>query len=640
MAEENEKNEGAEKTIKARFPIGIKLVLIVSILIIVSLGAITYLVNFFVSDDVRITAENTNFDANARSASAVKNTIAQMRSNALLLLDVIANSSGSDYMTRSSSSLYFERNPDVAAVLLLSKENFTRGDFDLRLVNNKFFAQNELDEDQIEAFASTERETIERAFAQEVTVLNATPFFDYGTIALALPWNGRGKNDAALIIASCESLTSSFGGGSASESYVINNRGDVLIHPDFETMRMNANFSDSPLIVQMRKNNDENRQILYTDADGKEYFGAYQKLEMGDLGVITTVRSELIFENVRATTKRNIYLTLAVLFVSIIFVWFWALGLSRPLKKLAEASAQIEDGDYDVHLKPRGHDEISVLTQSFGRMSAGLAERERLKDTFGRFINKDIAEKAARGELALGGETKTCTVFFSDIRSFTAISEKLEPFEVVEFLNQYMTRMVACVNQTKGVVDKFIGDAVMAVWGAPVTSGDPALDALRCVRAALMMRSSLREFNKDRGGDKKPIIRIGCGINTGPVIAGQIGSNERMEYTVIGDTVNFASRTESLNKPLHTDILLTENTYELIKDYVLVEQMPSVTVKGKEKPVHMYAVINMPYAEDIPGAGKDGPKTMAEVRELLGIDAPDLTAVNLDEEEKKYKIQK
>ncbi len=113
-----------------------------------------------------------------------------------------------------------------------------------------------------------------------------------------------------------------------------------------------------------------------------------------------------------------------------------------------------------------------------------------------------------------------------------------------------------------------------------------------------------------------------------------------MEYTVIGDTVNFASRTESLNKPLHTDILLTENTYELIKDYVLVEQMPSVTVKGKEKPVHMYAVINMPYAEDIPGAGKDGPKTMAEVRDLLGIDAPDLATVNLDEEEKKYKIQK
>ena len=149
MADENEKKEKGEKTLTVRFPISIKLVLIVSILIIISLGSITYLVNFFVSDDVRITAENTNFDANTRSANVVKNTITQMRSNALLLLDVIANSSGSDYVTRSSSSLYFDRNPDIAAIVLLSQNNFKRGDFDLRLVNNKFFAQNELDEDQI-----------------------------------------------------------------------------------------------------------------------------------------------------------------------------------------------------------------------------------------------------------------------------------------------------------------------------------------------------------------------------------------------------------------------------------------------------------------------------------------------------------
>ena len=202
-----------------------------------------------------------------------------------------------------------------------------------------------------------------------------------------------------------------------------------------------------------------------------------------------------------------------------------------------------------------------------------------------------------------------------------------------------MTRMVECVNITNGVVDKFIGDAVMAVWGAPVSSGSPEQDALNCVRAALMMRAALLDFNKDRGGDKKPIIKIGCGINTGPVIAGQIGSNKRMEYTVIGDAVNFASRTESLNKPLGTDILITENTYNLIKDHVLVEQMPSVTVKGKEKPVSMYAVINMPKATDIPGAGANGPKSMAEVRQLLGIPTPDYSKVNLDAEEKKYKIQ-
>jgi adenylate cyclase len=240
-----------------------------------------------------------------------------------------------------------------------------------------------------------------------------------------------------------------------------------------------------------------------------------------------------------------------------------------------------------------------------------------------------------KGELALGGETKRVTVFFSDIRSFPAISEKLEPAEVVEFLNDYMTRMVDCVDKTGGVVDKFIGDAVMAVWGAPLSAGSPARDAFNCVKAALMMRSALHQFNQDRGGEKNPVIRIGCGINTGDVVAGQIGSSRRMEYTVIGDAVNLASRTEALNKPLGTDILITENTHALIGKYLVTEEMPAITVKGKEKPVRMFAVINIRTKEGI----LKGPGTLAELRRALGTSAPDLGKVDINAEEKKYKIQ-
>jgi adenylate cyclase len=149
-----------------------------------------------------------------------------------------------------------------------------------------------------------------------------------------------------------------------------------------------------------------------------------------------------------------------------------------------------------------------------------------------------------------------------------------------------------------------------------------------------MMRLALREFNKNRGGDKKPIIKIGCGLNTGEVIAGQIGSRSRMEYTVIGDTVNLASRTESLNKPFGTDILITENTYNLIGEYLITEEMPPVTVKGKEKPVRIFAVINLKVKD------KEQPKpvTLAELRQSLGITPPDLSKVDASEVEKKYKI--
>jgi adenylate cyclase len=221
------------------------------------------------------------------------------------------------------------------------------------------------------------------------------------------------------------------------------------------------------------------------------------------------------------------------------------------------------------------------------------------------------------------------TIFFADIRSFTAISEKLSPEAVVEFLNDYMTRMVDCIDATGGVVDKFIGDAIMGVWGAPVSAGSPGDDALAALRAMIMMRYALVDFNKGRGGEERPLIHNGCGLNTGPCIAGQIGSMQRMEYTVIGDAVNLASRIEALNKPFGTDVLISEYTYELVKDEIIAEAMPAIKVKGKAEPLTIYAVVKF--------KGAEGPDSLAGLREMLGIKPPG-AAVDVDKEEVKYEI--
>lgn len=633
------KNKDVSGTIqeKVRFPISIKLVAIISILIVLALGIITGLVIWFSSEDVQITAEQNNRTVNAQTASAVENELASVRANAFLLLDIINATEISSGFAKRAAAFYFERNPLIAAVLVTDSRHTTGVDH--KFINTTFFLSNELDPSFVDIFFQQEIKTAEQAQRGVMRILNASPLFNQPMLVLFYPYKEKGLEQVLAVFFSAEKLFDGLGQGQLQTTYFVNDTGDVLIHPDFEYVRLGTNIASFPLFTEMRKNGDLNRQLLFQDESGKRYFGAYTRLALGDSAVLTVAEAEQVLEPVTDMAHKNIYLSIAVLGFSILFVWFFSKAISAPVKLLTAAAHQIEIGQYELNLKPKTHDEIGLLTSSFVQMGKGLAERERLKDSFGRFINKEIAELAMKGSLALGGETKNTTIFFSDIRSFTAISEKLEPSEVVEFLNEYMTQMVECVNDTHGVVDKFIGDAIMAVWGAPTSSGTPQQDALNCIRAALRMRAALIIFNRGRGGDKKPIIRIGCGINSGPVVAGQIGSQKRMEYTVIGDAVNLASRTEALNKPMGTDILITEYTYDLVKEYVFVEEMPSVTVKGKEKPLRMFAVVNMPNEHDIPGAGEKGPRSLAEVRKVLGIPTPDFAKVDLNEDEKKYKIQ-
>jgi adenylate cyclase len=611
-----------------RFSIGFKLITIISILLLLSLGAITVLVSVMVGADVRVTAEENNFSVNRRSAAEAERLLSMIRSNSLALLDILDALEGvPGGVSGQTTEFFFQRSPDIAFIGLLDEG----GGLSRTLVNGQFFVSNELDSAQAAAFAASRPDAASRCAKGELVLLNAAPAFGLPVLAMYCP-RQRGGETGAVIFFGSDSLAETFGEG-ANVSFMINDDGDILVHTDPSLLRAGESFRDNPFNKTVWESPERRFQTLYTGG-GLRYFGAFQKLNLANVAVLTSVEEAVVLEGIAATTRRNLFLTGTVLCLAVLCIWFFSKTLSGPLKNLAAAAGRIEAGEFEVNLEAKTRDEVGLLTRSFVSMGRGLAERERLKDTFGRFTNREIAERALRGDLSLGGETKQVTVFFSDIRAFTEISEKLEPQEVVEFLNDYMTRMVDCIDKTGGVVDKFIGDAVMAVWGAPVSSGSPAKDAFNCVKAALMMRASLAEFNKNRDGARKPLVRIGCGINTGSVVAGQIGSSRRMEYTVIGDTVNLASRTEALNKPFHTDILITENTWKLIAPYLVTEEMPPVSVKGKEKPVRMFAVINLK-----PKTGEPSrPANMKDLRNILGLDAPDLSKADVNGEEKKYKI--
>ena len=710
-----------EFTVKV--PLGVKLAAIIGIIILVSLGCVTVLNSYFIGQDVQVTAENNNLSTNTRAASTVNDKISTIRSNVFQLLDLTGVVSGgrSSPLARQAEAFFFERNQDIAFVYILSHDSLEKANgVDVRIVNNQFFSSNETEYSVISEFLSANSEALKRSCAGETIALNASPFFKLSTMALMIPYKENGYDQSLIICFSIESISDILGTNSINTTFLINDTDDLLCHPESDRILVGESMRNYPLVMEMRKNNQNNvdsRQIPFveTRADGTKMkmYGAYEKLSMGDIVVITTVPLDNVLEAVYRTRKNNIYLTLAVFFISVMVILFFTrFAISRHLRRLTGAAVEIQKGNFDTEiinsLIVNRNDEIGLLNRST-KAELGFL------NTFAKFTNKGVAKAIARNEIDFEPHLKDITIFFSDIRGFTAISDGFKnkfgndsPREIIGFLNDYMGRMVDCITLSGGNVDKFEGDAIMAVWGIlrddnieyeKLPENDPRRieqekihmnhvkeDAVNACKGSIAMRYSLMKYNKDAQAfteahknepraQYKPHIKIGRGLNTGRATAGIMGSKDKMEYTAIGDAVNFASRTEASNKPCGTDMLITQDTYDLLKlDYIrcpennytispeneaneiVVEMIPvEFEVKGKGAQ-HFYGVVNMPkfdieaffrqgdpnFAADpdcIKAVGPNGPKTLNEVRLMLGIDIPEFDKVNLNEEENKIQVK-
>jgi adenylate cyclase len=218
-----------------------------------------------------------------------------------------------------------------------------------------------------------------------------------------------------------------------------------------------------------------------------------------------------------------------------------------------------------------------------------ISSEKRMKATMSRYMDPGLADRLlAGGEAMMGGQSSLATVLFSDIRSFTTLTEELGPQGTVSLLNEYFTVMVDCITNEGGMLDKFIGDAIMAVFGTPFPHED---DADRALRAAIAMMCELRAFNERRAADGKKPVDIGVGLNSDTVVSGNIGSPKRMDYTVIGDGVNLASRLESATKQYKAKILISEFTRAHLKGTYRMREVDRVVVKGKTKPVAVFEVL-------------------------------------------------
>ena len=367
---------------------------------------------------------------------------------------------------------------------------------------------------------------------------------------------------------------------------VIDKKGVIKVHTDIN--KVDKEYE--PLKDTMELKKDRDLEILKYKEGEAEILDfsmpiEYQKVSIGTIHI--GISLETLEKNIGEV--KLFVMAITVLFIVIGIGMSFLIGtlFSEPIHKLVEGTREIKNGNFKYIIDITSNDELGDLTLAFNDMADGLRKKEVIQESFGRYVTPEIVDMILQNpdEKWLKGKKLNVTVMFADIRGFTSFSEKKEPDEVVNILNEYFSMATEVIQKHGGHIDKFAGDEIMVVFGAPIAYED---HSVRAVRAAVSLQNELKNFNSRKAGEGREAIRIGTGINSGDVVAGNLGSSKKMEYTVIGDNVNLASRLTREAKA--DDIIISDSVYEKVADIANVDKLEPVMVKGKSKPIQIYRV--------------------------------------------------
>ncbi len=331
--------------------------------------------------------------------------------------------------------------------------------------------------------------------------------------------------------------------------------------------------------------------VRYVSALSREAeIAGYAPVGINDWTVIASSTESYFTAPIQAQFKKVIITVGVVGAVFTLLGLLFARLLVQPLNSLIKAARALSRGDHaNAHAKVYSRDEMGQLADTFNSMSRSVVERERERGIFGALVSPDVRDKLLSGDLKLGGEQIRVAALFSDIRGFSTISERMSAPDIVAFLNEYLTEMTEAVKPWGGYVNNFIGDAIVVIFGAPVSAPETEY---RAVMAALAMRERLDALNQRRAYMGEFPLENGIGVSTGNVVAGQIGALERCIYTVIGDAVNVAARLEAMTKDVGQHILINHATYVGLREHpeIITTALGEHKVKGRTEPVVVHAV--------------------------------------------------
>ena len=383
----------------------------------------------------------------------------------------------------------------------------------------------------------------------------------------------------------------------------------VLLHTDKSMIGLDIGITgvelDKQLSEDIKQTEIQYKQYLGNYLNEKRYVG-FHRVNGAPICFVLSVPAKTVLKPLNQLTLQMAALNISLIMALLLLLVMVTRRISRPIIDLMNSAVQVtEEGPYRDSIEVKSRDEIGQLTAAFNEMMEGLRQRDFIRDTFGRYVTKEVVKELldTSDGLKLGGEIKEVTIMLSDLRGFTPLCEHLNPDQVIEVLNSYLSQMSKIIGQYKGTINEFIGDAILTFFGAPVKYGDSPARAVAC---ALAMQLGMEEVNRKNKEKGLPPLHMGIGINTGDVIVGNIGSKERAKYGVVGHNINLASRVEG--STMGGQILIAPSTYEQVKDMVVVRAVRPVRFKGVEEDINLYDVIGMkaPYNLMLPDVTGEG----------------------------------
>jgi adenylate cyclase len=364
--------------------------------------------------------------------------------------------------------------------------------------------------------------------------------------------------------------------------------GKIISHSEADKVGERDDTSEG----QAARNSDKSLvQKFVSSKNGLECYYMSVPIVLGSDRLATAIIA-LSSESINAALKDTkakiliislIALLFAILGTIIIVNWF-----TRSLPILVKAAREVGEGKLDIKIEGEGSDEVGLLAKAFNNMIRGLKERDYIRGMFKKYMSsKEVADAVLRGGLSLGGERKDIVVLFADIRDFSTISVNSEPEEIVKLLNDYFSVMTKIIIKRGGNIDKYLGDGLLAIFGAPFAIKNAELQA---VSSAIEMRNALKDFNIKRESNGLDAIKIGTCITSGIAIVGNIGSEEHTEYTAIGEPVNLAARLEGINKRFGTDLIVSKSISDEMKESFPFKALGAQQIRGWKDPLEIFEV--------------------------------------------------